>query len=100
MLKSAKKSVEWARQRIQQVPDLVRSVRQQPDARTRMTPRRGFVLVAVLALLLGGLGAATAAQLLGAGTSTRDAASVQAAAADQQRSAVARGLSTGAPPGR
>jgi membrane-bound lytic murein transglycosylase B len=99
VLKSAKQSVEWARQRIQQVPGLVRGVRQQPAARTGMTRRRGFVLVAVLALLLGGLGAATAAQLLGSGTSTADAASVQAAAAEQQRTAVVRGLSAGAPPG-
>ena len=99
MLKSAKKSVEQARQRIQRIPGLVRRTWQRPVPPTRPAGRRGFVLVAVLTLLLGGLGAATAAQLLGAGTSTRDAASLDAAAADSQRPAVVRGLSSGAPPG-
>ena len=58
------------------------------------TLTRGWINGAV-----SGLGVATAAQLLGAGTSPRDAAGLNAAAADSQRPAVVRGLSSGAPPG-
>src|SRR5690349_7295604 len=91
--------MEQARQRLRQIPGSLHGGRPRRTDRPARARRRGFVLVAVLAVLLGGLGAATAAQLLGAGTSTRDAASVQAAAAGQQHAAVVRGLSAGAPPG-
>jgi membrane-bound lytic murein transglycosylase B len=98
--KSARRSVDQVTRRIQQVPALARRGWQALAARTSppLARRRGWLLAAALVLLLGGLGAATAAQLLGAGTGTRDAAHLQAAAADQ-RSAVVRGLSAGAPPG-